>query len=596
MAGSKKDGGSSWVNYVGLMILLLCYAGAFWNVISSKRQESRADVIRLVHWQLELGVRDGLQSLIDEFEAYKAAKEESVEVVQIPIPERAYNQYVTTQLIGGTAPDMIQIGKFPDEYLGRYFYPLSPFLQQPNPFNQERLKALEAQESLSDAEQDVKEALEVYAEKPWMDSFTDGLRSQFKEMFQEYYGVGFSTFTVRMYYNKDLFQKALGHRHPPRSYSELLETARNIEAFSRESGEQMVPIASSKYQVEVFRDRYLSNLTAGLSWDFDMNLSGGADGMEILMAILRGDFTPWTSEYQAAIQSVQNLADFFPKGFMALGREDSGFAFVQGRAAMITSGSWDALSYLNKINNQPDDLRFEVGIFDLPPITSANEAFGKYAVGRSSEASSGTGFAFGITRFTRHLDLCVEFLQFATTPENNTELNRIAGWIPVVHGAVPGELMKNFEPNYVGYFGRVLFEVMPGGKVMLLENQIYWPFVSGDFDYETYARKLWEALPAEAATDFKRMYDGNLESIPNRQLRRSSFLATVVVGDQDASSRRKNEINLQRSLEPLLSLQLGQKNIDFLLGETLKAVPGNDPKVERFHREFFQALEREKSQ
>lgn len=464
MAKSDKDGGVAWVNYVGLLILLVCYVGAFWNVISTKRQESRADVIRLVHWQLELGVRDGLQSLIEQFEEYKKEKGQSVEVVQIPIPEKAYNQYVTTQLIGGTAPDMIQIGKFPAEYLGRYFYPLSPYLQAPNPFNKSRLEELESVETLTEEEEELKEALTSHAEGPWMNSFTDGLRGQFQEIFQEYFGVGFSTFTVRMYYNKDLFQQALGHTNPPGSYAELLEFAEGIHEYGRKTGKNVLPIASSQYQVSVFRQRYIGNLTFNLNQQFDLDQSGSAEGLEKLMAMLRGDFTPWTPEYAAALKAVQQLADFFPKGFMALGREDSGFAFVQGRAAMITSGSWDALSYLNKIRNQPADSRFEVGIFDLPVITSNDEQFGEYSVGRSSEAATGTGFAFGITRFTRHLNLCVEFLQFATTPEQNTELNRIAGWIPVVHGAVPGELMKNFEPNYVGYFGNVMFDVMGGGE------------------------------------------------------------------------------------------------------------------------------------
>jgi ABC-type glycerol-3-phosphate transport system substrate-binding protein len=349
MAKSNKDGGAAWVNYVGLLILLVCYAGAFWNVISTKRQESRADVIRLFHWQLELGVRDGLQNLIDQFEEYKKNQGQAVEVVQIPIPEKAYNQYVTTQLIGGTAPDMIQIGMFPLEYLGRYFYPLSPYLQEPNPFNQARLEELKSAETLQDEEKELEDALSAHADGPWMNSFTDGLRSQFRQDFQEYFGVGFSAFTVRMYYNKDLFQKALGHSNPPGSYAELLEFAEGIHEYAQKTGVDVLPIASSQYQVDVFRYRYIGNLTSKLTREFDLDRSGVADGIEKLMAMLRGDFTPWTPEYAAAIKAVQQLADFFPKGFMALGREDSGFAFVQGRAAMITSVSTDAMSYMNKI-------------------------------------------------------------------------------------------------------------------------------------------------------------------------------------------------------------------------------------------------------
>ncbi|MDA3873839.1 MAG: extracellular solute-binding protein [Kiritimatiellae bacterium] len=590
----KNDKNSNWMNYLGLGILLICYVGAIWNVVSAKRQEQRADVIRLVHWQLELGVRDGLQELIEQFEAYKANQGQAVKVVQIPIPERAYTQYVTTQLIGGTAPDMIQIGRFPTEYLGRYFYPLSPVVQKKNPFLEKRLRELEAQTNLSKPEAELKTVLEDLAPKPWMDSFTDGLRSQFQEDFQEYFGVGFTTFTLRMFYNKDLFREIVGHDRAPGNYVELLDISRRINAHSEKTGRNLHPIASSKYQVSLFKSRFLGNLTANLSREFDVDFSGFSDGPERLMAMLQGDFTPWTAEYAAALDAVQQLATFFPKGFMALGREDSGFSFVQGKAAMITSGSWDALSFLDKIQNQPEDMRFEVGVFDVPLLTSENEQYGHLVDGRSSEASTYTAFAFGITRFTRHYDLCVEFLQFATTPERNTQLNLAAGWLPVIHGAVPGELMKNFLPNYVGYFGAVSFQLVEGGKSGLLEGQIYWPFISGDFDYETFAQRLWTALPAEAATDYKRMYEGSQESVPNRQLRRSAILADVVLGDPDPEARARREINLQRSNEVLVKLQLEQKRMDWMMKRTLED-PSDDPKVVEFNESFFKALNREMS-
>ncbi|MDF3128608.1 extracellular solute-binding protein [Kiritimatiellaeota bacterium B1221] len=592
---AEKEGNSKYINMLGLSVLLVCYAGAIWNVVKSKRQEQRADVIRIVHWQLELGVRDGLQVLIDEFEAYKAEQGQAVEVVQIPIPERAYNQYVTTQLIGGTAPDMIQIGMFPEEYLGRYFYPLSNEIQKPNPFMNRRLEILSAKSELTPVEAEELEMVKILAGKPWMDSFTDGLRGQFKENFQEYFGVGFSTFTVRMYYNKDLFKKVLGHDNPPSKFEELINVSNAIKDYGKENGIDLLPIASSKYQADVFRNRYLAELTSDLSKEYDMDYSGSTVGEEKLYAMLRGDLTPWNEQYKASIELVQDLADFFPRGFMSMGREDSGFAFVQGKAGMITSGSWDALSYLKKIEDQPEAGRFEVGIFDLPSISKDHPKYGQFADGRNSEATSGTGFGFGITRFTRNFDLCVEFLQFSTTPDMNTKVNEIAGWIPVVKGAVPGELLKKFQPNFVGYQGSVNFEVMSGGKVRLLEQQVYWPLISGDSDFETYAKTLWEKLPAEASTDYKRIYQGSMESVPNRQARRSAYLANVVLGDQDPEKRTAREIQLQRSMQPLLKFLVTQKRMDRMMKVTLEQVP-DDEMIQKFNRDFFKALDREMSQ
>jgi len=594
MSARKKDGDRfAWVNYIGLGILLICYAGAIWNVIKVKRQDAGENVIRIVHWQLELGVRDGLQTIIDEFEAYKAAQGKEVEIIQIPIPERAYTQYVTTQLIGGTAPDMIQIGKFPLEYLGRYFHPLSKDVQSPNPFLARRLEELKEVENPTDDQTERIELLDYLADQPWMDSFTDGLRAQFEKKFQEYYGVGFSTFTVRMFYNKDIFERVLGHSRPPETYREALEFCRRIQEYAEEHNPDLVPIAGSKYQVEWLRQRFLASMTADLNREYDLDRSGQAEGEEKLMAMLRGEFTPYNPQYRGALQAMQNLSEFFPKGFMALGREDAGFDFVQGDAAMITSGSWDALSFLKKISNQPKESQFEVGVFDMPAVSSDDPEFGQYADGRSSEANAGTGFAFGITRYTRNKPLCIEFLQYCTTPRSNAKLNKIAGWIPVVHGAEPADLLKPFMPNYVGYFGRVDFEIMKDGKALLLEEQEYWPLISQEVDYEKYAEDLWEDLPTAAATDFKRLYDGFTESIPNRQARRSAYLAGVVLEGEESGTRAEREKRLLRSLEPLLRQQLGQLRFDRLLELTKEAAEDAGSADSEFNQTFHRALKRE---
>lgn len=591
---SSSERSSTWINLVGLGLLLICYAGAIWNVISNKRQEDRATVIRLVHWQLELGVRDGLEELITRFEAYKSEQGEQVDVVQIPVPEQAYNQYVTTQLIGGTAPDLIQIGKFANEYLGRFFFPLSEAVQQPNPFWDVRRSELEGMEERSPAQQKELEVVRELAGRPWMDTFTDGLRGQFQEDFQEYYGVGFSNFTVRMYFNKSLFGEILGDETPPQSYQELIDACLAIEAYAERTGRDIQPIASSMYQAEVFRHRYFSEITPDVNRELDIDLNGWADGFEKLAGLLRGDFSPWNPQYRAAMELILELAQFFPKGFMSLDRQDSGFSFVQGRAAMITSGSWDALSYLKKIQDQPEGRRFEVGIFDLPSISDGHEEFGEYADGRATEAATGTAFAFGITRYTRNPELCIEFLQFATTPEMNTVVNQIAGWIPAVRGATPRDLLKNFQPNYVGYFGTATMEINGGGKALLEERQLFWPLVQGDISYEEYAEDLWENLPAAAATDFKRMYEGSRESIPNRELRRSSFLAASVLS-RDPEDRLRNEIKLLRSLQPLMGLITTQAKADVIMAQAREQISG-EPHVQEFAETFDRSLKRELTQ
>ena len=88
--------------------------------------------IRLAHRQLEGGVREALDALAREHEKGNPG----VRIKQIPIPERIYSNWLLTQLVGGTAPNIIQIGMgSTDERLARYFLPLTDLAKAPNPHN-----------------------------------------------------------------------------------------------------------------------------------------------------------------------------------------------------------------------------------------------------------------------------------------------------------------------------------------------------------------------------------------------------------------------------------------------------------------------------
>lgn len=589
MAKPEKENNRSYLNWLGLTVLLVCYLGALANVVKMKKAEAEFDTIRITHWQLELGVRDGLDAAIADFEAKKAAEGEKVRIVQIPVTERAYQQYVTTQLIGGTAPDMIEIGFFPEELLSRYFMPLSKIIQQPNPLLEERYQKLAALPERTEKEQTELDLLATLKDKPWMDTFTDGLRSQFNDRLQEYYGVGFSQFTIRMFYNKDLFKKILGHDDPPKTFRELINDCQLIKEYDNGEAESIIPVASSKYQAQVFKSRYISSMTSDLVRHYDLDMDGWNTGPENLVALLTGEWTPYDEQYRAAIQVIDELAQYFPKGFMSLGRMDSGFSFVQGQAAMITSGSWDARSYLKKIQDQPEGRRFEVGIFDIPMISKDDEKYGQFADGQISEASSGTGFSFGITRLSKHPELCIEFLQFCTTPHNNTILNEKAEWIPSVRGAEATDMLKKFEPNYVGYWGQMNFDV--GDRTRILGQQVYWPYISGEIDYDEYARRLMKEHPAQAAVDFARAYNGFTESLPNRYARRSAWLISSMIGpaEEQADAQRK----LLRTWDSIEDSETGPALYDAMLERAEQAVQSSGKKPPEYYSNFMERFNRE---
>lgn len=353
----EKDSNVSIMNLVGLSILIVCYLGAIWNVFKTTKDEiSYNKVIRLCHWQLEMGVTTALDEMMKRY----AQAHPDRKVIQIPITERAYAQWVTTQLIGRTAPDLIEIGMFNvNDYLGRYFRPVTDDIMKPNPYNKDN----------------------QFKDTPWMNTFLDGLQNSYKPELLDYYGVGFSQYSVRMFYNKTLFERILKRNNPPQTLEALFKDCQTIQQYVKDRNAgvakynkehppkwwqrlpfmpstlkneiQVIPIASSKYQLNLFRSRYAGIFTADICIDSAKDNSGSMTVQDNLEACITGALSTATPKYKTYMELIRDMAKFFPDGFMSIDRMDSGFSFVQGRAAMITSGSWDASSFLKQVADQP---------------------------------------------------------------------------------------------------------------------------------------------------------------------------------------------------------------------------------------------------
>lgn len=670
------------VNYIGLGILLVCYLGAIWNVFQVKKDEMLLGkkVVRLCHWQLEMGVRDAIDDMARSYEALYPDRK----VIQIPITERVYAQWVTTQLIGRTAPDLIEIGMFNVlEYLGRYFIPLTDELRKPNPYNADNR----------------------FKNTPWMETFTDGLQNSYIPDLVDYYSVGFSQFNVRMFYNKHLFKKILGTEVPPKTLEELFEYCDKIQAYAKARDAEverynkthgsgwwtyipfmpsdekkpyvLFPIASSRYQVGIFKGRYASMLSADRYLATDLSLTGNTTSVDCLHSLITGKLSLDDPQYKACQQIVHDMAKYFPPGFMSIDRMDAGFSFVQGRSAMITSGSWDASSFIKQVADQPsgdvilsvddapvkdsasarsllmavkdgakvrlklnreggkaeatlvaasgatlwerygleiDDFKalsgqmaptvsdvdsisaaatagvlprkcFEVGIFDFPQPSKDNPLYGKYFVGTVAE-SSNTGFSFGITKFSKNMDVAIDFLQFCTCPKSNQRLNEVAQWIPAVKDAEPTPFLKAFVPHFDGYWGDINFEML-GPRSKTKVSQVFWPYVSHEIDYGKFSSTLLETLPAEAAYDFVEQLKASTEKTPDKHIMRSVFLKDAVFSDDDPKLKADAMRRLASCWDIILTNQLECARLMSVIGPLVVDRPKN-----KFSEAFFSVYDR----
>ena len=100
-----------------------------------------------------------------------------VEIRQEAIPEDIYGQWLTSQMLGRTSPDLVEIGKLPEPVLlafqSRYFLPLNDVAGAANPFN--RGTSLEG--------------------VPLRATFPDGMHAGYKEELQSFTKIPLSRFT-----------------------------------------------------------------------------------------------------------------------------------------------------------------------------------------------------------------------------------------------------------------------------------------------------------------------------------------------------------------------------------------------------------------
>jgi len=424
-------------NTLGLGLLALCFIVSVARILlgnSPKEQGAAKDgaepvTIRFAHWQLENGPRDAFDRIAEEYTKLHP----NVRVIPMAIPERIYTNWLVTQLVGETAPDLIEIGMgATEERVARFFTPLADLASSPNPYN--RGTDLEG--------------------VPLRDTFFDGMEGGYQANLFQYYGVPISGFTVRMFYNLDLLKTVTGSEKLPATYEELVALCRKVEEYNARNHRSITPIAGSKYNGPILMTRLFSSQTQTLSEELSPLGKVDADAVQRINDYMEGKWSLDSEAVRSGFDLMREVGQFMQPGFFQLQRDDATLLFVQKRALMICTGSWDATS----IRQQA---AFRVGVGQIPFPAKSNPQFGKYTRGALSEAGANAGLSFGLTRHSKHPEIARDFLLFLASRPINELWSKTSGWLPAVvginvnpdvdpflpitDGALPG-----FVPNFPG--------------------------------------------------------------------------------------------------------------------------------------------------
>ncbi len=399
-------------------------------------------VLRISHWQLEAGVRDGINELAKEYQKTHP----NVIILQEAIPEGTYGQWLSTQIMSGTAPDIIEMGMIPYQvmlaYYNRYCFVMTPYVNKPNPYNKNN----------------------ELANVSLRNTFMDGMAKGYVGELQEYMAIPLSSFTVRVFYNVDLLEKLTGANHPPKNYREFFDLCSKVKAMNDEKGRSYIPVVGSKYHFGIWEGALCDMMTYKVLDKADLNRDGVVGNDEFYIAIKTGllnfDCKPIAAKYKM----IREISDFCQPGFTGLSRDEGVFLFAQQRALFMTTGTWDALSLQEQARGN-----FAVGVMDFPMPTKDDPEYGDVVAGPRYE-NPFMGFNYSVTRNSKHPEVAFDFLLFLASKENNEKLNKMIGWIPSVVGTETIPLLKDFKPCFEGIYGN--FNVNLGGETYIRWMQI----------------------------------------------------------------------------------------------------------------------------
>ena len=217
----------------------------------------------------------------------------------------------------------------------------------------------------------------------WRDTFLPGVLERWTEG-QAVYGIPFGHAVMCFWYNKRLF--ALRGWRPPETWEQFWKLCDMIKAsgITPMSFSGVAPTAADYLQRAAY-----------------YNLAG-AEAYRKLQLLEPGAYE--SDLYRRASEVVQRLSrDYFINGWEGMSHTEAQLQFLEGRTALLVTGSWLVNEMKGKI---PDDFLF--GSFNFPVFEDA--------VADPDTIQVGSGWYF-IFKDSQNVEETVDFLRFLTSRE-----------------------------------------------------------------------------------------------------------------------------------------------------------------------------------
>ncbi|MCZ8517366.1 extracellular solute-binding protein [Paenibacillus filicis] len=293
-----------------------------------------------------------------------------------------HRAWITTQLLGGTAPDV---------FTTRYIW------------DQEDLK----KGLLVDLTPYYSKKQPNLGDKSWEEIFPKSMLQRLMGDNKTFASVPTSVDSVRVLYNKDLFAKA-GIQNIPKTWNEFLEAQEKLKGIG------VTPFGfpntkpgdySYSWSVRILTEE----LIAGQYEKMDVNKSGFIEMNEYVRAVDQGIVDITKPPYRDVFPIIKNWSKYWPKGYNGIDFATSSDMFLRGEVAMVmrTSGQSKPL-YESKAR------KFEMAAFPLPYLTKDNHPD---AISKLMEIGGVPAGNLAIPKSIKpeKLDAAVDFMAYVTS-------------------------------------------------------------------------------------------------------------------------------------------------------------------------------------
>ncbi len=397
---------------ITLSAAALGYAGH--RLAERQRLDRGGQVLRIAHTHLETGVREALAAVAAAYEE----RHPGVTIEQIAVPASHYVAWLRTRLTGESMPDIATFGNVPEHEFPRYYLPLGPYLDQPNPYNEGT----------------------PLAGRRWRDTFLDGLAGppSFRFNLLENYGITLAPYSVRLMYNADLLERIAGVREIPEDYAGFLALCARIAERGPAVRPGVVPIAAAQNNANLLLSQIFSTQTQRLAMEVERTHRHYCPAMDWQAGYVRGDWRFGSPAARTALDRLRELGPYLQPGFMQLRDADALLSFSAGDAVMIVASSFDAASIRRAVS-------FPVGVAALPIPADATHSFGPAA-----ELEDVSSALYQVWRGGNR-ELAIDFLRFLTSWEGARLFSERSLWPTSVRDVpVPAEVVP-FQPMIDGY-------------------------------------------------------------------------------------------------------------------------------------------------